>query len=101
MNLLVLRVHRVFRQRLQVLPAAQGAEPADVRALVYGKIAAVALAIDGAFGVSRTQLAPLGDGLAVRPDQPLRDVEATTVALGHADHGREFRLLDRGTQLLG
>jgi|GEM_PF-5207414 hypothetical protein len=73
MHLLVLGVHRMLRQRLQMLPAAQGAEPPDAGTVVDGEIAAVALAVDGAFGTGRPQLAALGDGLTVGPDQPLRD----------------------------
>src|SRR5471032_775875 len=40
-NLLILGVHRVFRQWLQVLPAAQRTEPADVGAIMDGEIASV------------------------------------------------------------
>ena len=71
-NLLVLGVHRVFRQRLQMLPAAQRAEPADVGAIMDGEIAAVAFAEHGALGMGRPELAALGDGLAIGTDQPLR-----------------------------
>ena len=81
-DLLVLGVHGVFRQRLQVLPAAQRAEPPDVGAIVHREIAAVAFAEHGAFGMGRPQLSALGDGLAVGTDQPLRDIEAAAVALG-------------------
>ena len=56
MHLFVLRIHRVFRQRLQVLPAAQRAQPSDAGPIMHGKIAAVALAIDGAFRVRWPQL---------------------------------------------
>ena len=101
MDLLVLRVHRVFRQRLQMLPAAQSPQPSDIRAIVHGEIAAIALAIDGALRVRRPQLPAFCDGLAVRTNQPLRDVKAAAVALRKADHGREPSLLDRGAQLLG
>ena len=53
MHLLVLGIHRVFRQRLQMLPAAQRAEPADAGAVMHRKVAAVALLIrvlTGPFG---------------------------------------------------
>src|SRR5258708_22339270 len=36
-NLLVLSIHRVFRQRLQMLPAAQGAEPSNVGAIMTAR----------------------------------------------------------------
>src|ERR1700722_13491294 len=101
MNLLILRVHGVFRQRLQMLPATQRAEPSDIRSIVNGKIAAIALAVDGTLGVGRAELAALGDGLAVRADQPLRDVETAAVALRQSDHGGEFCLAYRRAQFLG
>src|ERR1700681_3381121 len=84
-NLLVLGVHRVFRQRLQMLPAAQGTESSDVGAVMDGEVAAVALAEHGAFGMGRPQLAALRDGLAVGTDQPLPHIEAAAVAFRHAD----------------
>ena len=93
MNLLVLGVHRVFRQRLQMLPAAQRADPADIGAIMDGEVAAVAFAEHGAFGMGRPQLAALGDGLAVGTDQPLRDIEAAAVALGQSDDRGEFGAL--------
>jgi len=101
MHLLVLGIHRVFRQRLQMLPAAQRTEPADTGAVMHRKVAAVALAIDGALGMGRPQLAPLGDGLAVGPDQPLREIEAAALAFGQAEHRGHAGLLHREPQLLG
>lgn len=84
--MLVLRVHCVFRQRLQMFPAAQRTEAADIRTIMDREIAAVALAIDGSFGMGRTQLAPRRDGFPVRADQPLRDVKAAAVAFRYAEH---------------
>src|SRR5260370_4311927 len=70
-NLLVLSIHRVFRQRLQMLPAAQGAEPSNVGAIMDGEVAAVALADNGAFSMGRPQFSAFRDVLAVGPDKPL------------------------------
>src|SRR5258708_16831024 len=70
-NLLVLSIHRVFRQRLQMLPAAQGAEPSNVGAIMDGEVAAVALAAHGAVSMGRPQFSALRAGLAVGTDQPL------------------------------
>src|SRR5262245_53783481 len=101
MNLLVLRIHRVLRQRLQMFPAAERAQPPDIGPVMYGKVAAVAFAIDGSLGMRRTQLAAPGDGLAVRADQPLRDVEAAAAALRQANHGGQAGPADSHAQPLG
>ena len=93
MHLLVLGVHRVFRQRLQVLPAAQRAEPADVGAIMDREIAAVAFAEHGALGMGRPQFPALGDGFAVGADQPLRDIKTAAVALGQPEHRGQFGAL--------
>src|SRR6202034_4463596 len=82
---------RVFRERLQMLPAAQCTEPADVGAIMDGEIAAVALAEHGALGMGRPELAAFGDGLAIGTDQPLAYVEAAAVAFGYADDRGELR----------
>src|ERR1700726_133997 len=92
MDLLVLGVHGVFRKRLQMLPAAERAEPTDIRPLVYRKVAAVTFAIDGTLGMRRPKFSAFGDGLAVGTDQPLRDIETATVAFGEPDDGGEPRL---------
>ena len=68
---------------------------------VHGEIAAVALAIDRALGMGRPQLAALCDGLAVRPDQPLRQIKTAAVALGQAEHGGELCLAYGVAQPLG
>ena len=101
MHLLVLGVHRVFRQRLQMLPAAQRTEPSDIGAIMDREVAAVAFAEHGALGMGRPQLAALGDGLAVGADQPLRDIEAAAVAFGQAEHGGQLGALHGVADLLG
>ena len=55
-HLFVLRVHCVFRQRLEVLPAAEGAQATEIRAGEHGEVAAVSFAVNGAFRVGRAQL---------------------------------------------
>src|SRR5207302_1943990 len=82
-------------------PAAQGTNAADVGPGVDSEIAAVALAIDGALGMGRPQLAALCDGLAIGPDQPLREIEAAAVAFGQAEHRRQLCLAYDFAQLLG
>jgi hypothetical protein len=71
-NLLGLRIHGVFRQRLQMLPTAQRSQPSDVRAVVHGKVAAVAFAVDGAFSVGWPKFAAFGDSLTVRANLSVR-----------------------------
>ena len=100
-NLLVLGIHRVFRQRLQMLPAAQRTEPSHVSAIMDGEVAAVALAEHGAFGMGRPQLAALRNGLAVGPDQPLCDIEAAALAFGHADDRGQFGALHGFANFVG
>ena len=84
MNLLVLRVHRIFRQRLKMLPAAQRADAPDVERM-DGEIAAIAFAEHGPLRVGRLELAALEGRLAVRADAPLRNIKAAPVALRDAD----------------
>ena len=93
MHLFVLGVHREFRQRLQVLPAAQRAEPSDVGAIVNREIAAVAFAEHGAFGMGRPQFPALRNGFAVGADQPLRDIKTAAVAFGQPEHGGQLGAL--------
>src|SRR4029077_19561981 len=69
----------------QMLPAAQRAEPADCN-VVHRKVAAVALAEHSTLGVGRLELAPLGNSLAVWPDDPLGNIEAPPSALGEPHH---------------
>src|SRR5258708_16768109 len=85
MNLLVLGVHRVFGERLKMLPAAQRAQSPDVGAVVDGKIAAVALAEHRALGMRRAQLAAPGDGFALGAAYPLRHVQSSPLAF-HISH---------------
>ena len=85
MDLLVLCIHGEFGERLQMLPAAQRAEPADCD-VMYRKMAAVALAEHSTLGVGRIELAPLGGGLAVRPDDPLSNIEAPSSTPGEPRH---------------
>ena len=101
MHLFVLGIHGVFRQRLQMLPAAQRAEPPDVGAIMDREVAAVAFAEHRALGMGRPQLAALGDGLAVGADQPLRDIKAAAVAFGQAEHRGQLGALDGAADLLG
>jgi len=86
-HLLVLRVHRILRQRLQVLPAAQRAD-APERGVVDGQVAAVALAEHGALDVRRLELAPVRNRCAIGVDDPLPHVEAAAalLAVAHHDH---------------
>jgi len=51
--------------------------------------------------MGRPQLAALRDGLAVRTDQPLADVEAPAIAFGHADHRGQLGALDRLANFFG
>ena len=90
MDLLVLRVHRVFGQRLQVLPAAKRADTANVER-VNREVRAVPLAEHRPLRVRRFELAPLGDCPAVGPDDPLRDIEASAYLqdLFHAEETTE------------
>ena len=64
-----------------------------VGAIMHGEIAAVALAEHGALGMGRPQLAALRDGFPVGTDQPLPDIEASSIALGHADDRGEVGAL--------
>ena len=64
-----------------MLPTAQRSQPSNVLAVVHGKVAAVAFAVDGAFCVGRPKFAAFGDSLTVRANQPLGNVEAATIAL--------------------
>src|SRR3954447_7319037 len=84
-----------------MLPATQSADAADVGPRMHGEIAAVALAIDRALGMGRPQLAAFCDGLAVRPDQPLRQIETAAVALGQTEYGSELGLAHGVAQPLG
>ncbi len=101
MHLLVLGVHGVFRQRLQMLPATQRTKPPDAGAIMDSKIAAVAFAIDGAFGVGRPQLAPPGDGLAIGAEQPLGEIETAAIPLRQPEHRRHPGSPDGASQLVG
>src|SRR3982074_694711 len=84
-----------------MLPAAQGTEPSDVRAIMDGEVAAVALAEHGAFGMGRPQFAALGDGLAIGTDQPLPHIKAAAVAFGHANYCSELCGLHGLTDFFG
>src|SRR5438445_168571 len=65
-----------------MLPAAQCTESSHVGAIMDGKVAAVALAEHGAFGMGRPQLAALRDGLAVGTGQsPVRSLQRCRAAL--------------------
>ena len=63
MDLLVHRVHRVLRQRLDVLGAAERAQPSDA-GVDHLKIGAVALSEQGALDVGGLELAALEDDFA-------------------------------------
>src|SRR4029077_846074 len=54
--------------------------------VVHRKVAAVALAEHSTLGVGRLELAPLGNGLAGRPGDPLGNIEARPSALGEPYH---------------
>jgi hypothetical protein len=98
-HLLILRIHGVFGERLQMLPAAQGAEPADVQR-VHREMRAVAFAEHRALGMRRLELATLGDGFAVRADDPLGDVETAAVAFRKAKRHDHLVALGGGAQPL-
>src|SRR5206468_11544234 len=93
--------HRVLRQRLKMLPAAQRAEPTELRDGMHGKIAAIALTEGRPLGMRRPQLTALGNGLSIGGNQPLGDVEAATVALAQTEHNVDSRLLGRLADALG
>ena len=99
MDLLVLGVHRVFGERLQMFPAAQRAEATN-RQGVYREVAPVTLAEYGALCVRRLELASLRNGLAVGSDDPLGDVEAAPGALRQA-HDDGDLVTARGVALAG
>ncbi|EWS53747.1 hypothetical protein X551_03450 [Methylibium sp. T29] len=86
-HLLVLRVHRVLRQRLQMLPAAQRADASE-RGVVHAEVAAVALAEHGALHVRGLELAAPRHRAALGVDDPLAHVEAAAglLAVAHHDH---------------
>ncbi len=89
MDLLVLGVHGVLGERLQMFPTTKRTEPAD-RGVVDGDVAAVALAEHGSFDMGRFELAPPGDGFAVGSVDPLAHVQRSTGALGYPDDGRQI-----------
>ena len=76
MDLLVLRVHGVLAERLQMLPAAERADIAD-RCFAHRQVGAVAFAEHRALDVRGLELAARLHRVALVVDQHLRDVEAT------------------------
>jgi len=88
MHLLVLGIHGIFGQRLQMFPAAQGAKPAD-RRVVHGYVAAVAFAEHGALDMGRLELAPPCDRLTVGTIDPLAHIERAASPLRDAENRRQ------------
>jgi hypothetical protein len=87
----MLAEHGVLRERLEVLPAAQGTDPAQ-GGVVDSQVGAVALTEEGTFHVGRLELAPGTHQFAVRGDHCLAHVEAAAAALAVAgDHGDVVR----------
>jgi hypothetical protein len=72
MDLLVLGIHGVFGEWLQMLPAARRGEPPDVGSFMHRNVATVAFAEHFPLHMGWSQLAALGDGFAIGADQPLR-----------------------------
>ncbi len=74
MDLLVLRIHGVFVERLDMFPAAECADPAKV-CVVNRHVAAVTFAEHRAFHMGGFQLAPPRNHLTIRTIVPLAHVE--------------------------
>lgn len=81
MDLLILSEHGVFRQRLEMLPAAQRADFAQF-AVMHRQVTPVALAEHRAFHMGGFQLAAFGDGAAIGTYDPLAHIQAAAVAFG-------------------
>ena len=99
-HLLVLRIHRVLRQGLQVLPAAQRADAAE-RGGVHAQVAAVAFAEHRALHMRGLELAALRHRLALGIDDPLPHVEAAALLLAQAHDDHDAVLLGRLRDALG
>src|SRR6266700_6370211 len=83
-----------------MLPAAQRADASDVE-LVHGKVAAIAFTEYRTLHMGRLQLAALRDGFTIRANDPLRDIEATSVALRKPQHHHDVVALRGLPQRLG
>jgi hypothetical protein len=67
---------------------------------VDGKVAAVALAEHGTFHVSRLEFATPCYGFTIRSNDPLRDVEASAIALRQSQYDNDVVALGGPAQFL-
>jgi len=93
-NLLVLRIHGVLAQGLQMLPAAQHSDVADCR-LHHGQVGAVTFSKHGAFNMGGFELAAGFDHTAFVVDQPLSHVEAAPGLLAEANRQPDLQITTR------
>ena len=86
MDLLALAVHGELRQRLEVLPAVERAEPADAGHVEHVKMAAVAFAEHGSLHMGGLELAPGEQHLSVSAEYELGHIQRAVVLLAGPHH---------------